>query len=240
MTAVDIVEVELTPLDQLYYVSRESGDDFSTRPYVMHTALYYALGLLPSRFRVLEQTPKYQSHFEESDASGLYIHPAIPVDSVAGKYTTRRFAVKADKFRDRAEQENKNLKETGFQRFIDPGVRFQTFVRVDGGNPDDLADKFAGYCRLGKKMTATRVRTATHTVEPTTGTFGLDHPIGNVDMDSGVYDILGDLHMESMVPVNLITEARLDGEYVSFEPTFGSTGDTITLPTQTTFLGEYQ
>lgn len=239
MSPVDIVEVELTPLDQLYYVSRESGDDFSIRPYVMHTALYYALGLLPSRFRVLEQTPKYQIHFEESDASEVYIHPAMPVDSVAGKYTTRRFAVKADKFRDRAEQENKNLKETGFQRFIDPGVSFQTFVRVDGGNQDELADQFAGYCRLGKKMTATRVRTATHTVEPTTGTFGLSHPIGNVDMDSDAYDILGDLHMESMVPVNLITEAELAGEYVSFESTFGSTGAEITLPIHTEFLGEY-
>lgn len=237
MTDVDIVEVELTPLDQLYYVSRESGDDFSTRPYVIHTALYYAFGLLPSRFRVLKQSPKYQSHFDDSDASNLYIHPAVPLDSVSGEYTTRRFAVKGDEFRQAAEQENKNLKETGFQRFINPGVRFRTFIRVDDGDTDALAEKLQGYCRLGKKMSSTKVRTATHDPEQSEGDFELTHPIGNVDISSDAYDMRGNLHMESMVPVNLITKAELRGEYVSIEPAFGS-AETMALPTHAEFLSE--
>jgi CRISPR-associated protein Csc1 len=238
MTSVDVVEVELTPQDQLYYVSRESGDDFSTRPYVMHTALYYAFGLLPSRFRVTEQTPKYQEHFQDSVASDVYIHPAIPSDSVAGNYTTRRFAVKPDKFRDKAEQENKNLKETGFQRFIDPGVKFQTFIRVDDGGAEPLARDLAGYCRIGKKMTATRVRTSVHQAAPKTGAFDLDHPIGNVDISTDEYELRGNVHMESMMPVNVITSAEVSGEYISITPTFGSSQKSVALPTRTEFLSE--
>jgi len=240
MVSVDIVEVELTPLDQLYYVSRESGDDFSTRPYVMHTALYYAFGLLPSRFRVAEQTPKYRTHFTDSAANGIYIHPATPIDGAAGEYTTRRFAVKSDKFRDRSEQENKNLKETGFQRFINPGVRFRTFMRVDEGDPEQLADQLEGYCRLGKKMTTTRVQIAHHKADRATGNFELGHAIGNVDINTDVYDLRGNLHMESMVPVNLITEGNLSGEYAVFDPAFGSKSGRIAIPIQTEFLCQHR
>lgn len=241
MDSIDIVEIELTALDQLYYVSRESGDDFGTRPYVMHTALYYALGLLPSRFRVSEHSPKYTTHLEGSPAaSDLYIHPATPVGSVAGQYTTRRFAVKGDEFRQRSEQENKNLKETGFQRFLNAGTTLRTFARVDDGDASRLADRFDGYCRLGKKMTSTRVRTAHHTVTPETGEFDLGHPISNVDIGTQDYEMLGNIHLESMMPVNLITQAHLSGEFVSVTPEFGPDPDAIALPTETEFLQQHR
>lgn len=240
MDSAEIVELELVPQDQLYYVSRESGDDFSTRPYIMHTALYYALGLLPSRFRVSEQSPKYTSHFEEAEGTaGVYIHPATPIGQPAGRYTTRRFAVKPDTFRDRAEQENKNLKETGFQRFIDPGTRFQTFIRVPAGDSDAFASRLEGYCRVGKKMTATRVRTATHHPEVETGPFELTHPIGNVDLETDAYDVRGDVHFESMMPVNLLTGARLAGDHITVHPRF-SDDEKVALPTHTQFLHEHQ
>jgi CRISPR-associated protein Csc1 len=237
MTAVDIVEVELTPLDQLYYVSRESGDDFATRPYVMHTALYYAFGLLPSRFRVGEQTPSYQSHFEDSArASGLYIHPAVAIDQLAGRHTTRRFAVKGDEFRQRSEQENKNLKETGFQRFIDPDTTFRTFIRVDATDSRNVEASLHEYCRIGKKMTSTRIRTASHTAEIGNGSFSLDQPIGNVDLNTDEYDLLGDVRMESMMPVNILTEAQLNGPHVTIDPAFGADSGPVSLPTETEFL----
>lgn len=241
MSSIDIIEVELTPLDQLYYVSRESGDDFSTRPYVMHTALYYAFGLLPSRYRVCDQTPQYISHFEAADvANDLYIHPATTVDRVAGQYTTRRFSVKADKFRQRSEQENKNLKETGFQRFIDPETTFRTFVRVDQADAESITSQIEGYCRIGKKMTSTRVRTAHHRTELTTGEFTLGHPIGNVDIDTDRCEIVGDVHLEAMMPVNVITDARLCGDHVTIEPEFGASRSSVSLPANTEFLLQQQ
>lgn len=241
MESIDIVEIELTVLDQLYYVSRESGDDFGTRPYIMHTALYYALGLLPSRFRVSEQSPKYTTHFENSQAAnGLYIHPATPVGDVAGQYTTRRFAVKGDEFRQQSEQENKNLKETGFQRFLNAGTTLRAFARVDNGDASRLADRFEGYCRLGKKMTSTRVRTVHHTVTPETGEFDLGHPISNVDIGTQNYRMLGNIHLEPMMPVNLITQAHLSGEFVSLTPAFGSETGSIALPTETEFLQQHR
>jgi CRISPR type I-D-associated protein Csc1 len=233
--SVDIVEVEINPLDQFYYVSREAGETFAVREYIMHTALYYAFHLLPSRFRVTEHTPSYQEHLEASDlASDLYIHPAVPIDRTSGSYTTRRFAVKNDKFRQRAEQENKNLKETGHQRFIDPETRFRTFVIADDRGTE-LVDRLPSYIRVGKKMTVARLGTSLHTADPQTTTFELGQPVGNVDLPADTYTVTGDVRLESMMPVNVLTEATIEGPHVKIDPDFGPSAP-VALPTETEFL----
>jgi CRISPR type I-D-associated protein Csc1 len=239
--SVDIVEVEINPLDQFYYVSREAGETFAVREYIMHTALYYALHLLPSRFRVTEHIPSYQEHFEASDlASDLYIHPAVPTDRTSGSYTTRRFAVKSDEFRQRAEQENKNLKETGHQRFIDPETRFRTFMIADDRGME-LVDRLPPYIRVGKKMTTARVRTRIHEGESEEGRFELGQPVGKSDVSQDEYDVLGDVTMESMAPVNVLTSGDLSGPHVSITPSFGPGNDeTVSLPTEAKFLGIQQ
>jgi CRISPR type I-D-associated protein Csc1 len=233
--SVDIVEVEINPLDQFYYVSREAGETFAVREYIMHTALYYAFNLLPSRFRVAEHTPSYQEHFEESDlANDLYIHPAVPVDRTSGSYTTRRFAVKGDEFRQRAEQENKNLKETGHQRFIHPETRFRTFVIADNRGAE-LVNRLPPYIRVGKKMTVARIRTSLHTGDPHAREFELGQPVGNVDLPTDIYSVTGDVRLESMMPVNVLTEATVEGPHVNIDPDFGPS-DPVALPIEAEFL----
>ena len=233
--SVDIVEVEINPLDQFYYVSREAGETFAVREYIMHTALYYAFNLLPSRFRVTEHTPSYQEHFEESDlANDLYIHPAVPVDRTSGSYTTRRFAVKGDEFRQRAEEENKNLKETGHQQFIHPETRFRTFVIADNRGAE-LVNRLPPYIRVGKKMTVARLRTSLHTADPDIREFELSQPVGNVDLPTDTYSVTGDVRLESMMPVNVLTEAMVEGPHVKVDPEFGPSTP-IALPTKAEFL----
>lgn len=233
-----VVELSITPLDQYYYVSRESGNTFSTKPYIMHSALFYALGLLPTRFRVGEQTPAYTEHYKQSSATdGIYIHPATVVGGA--KHMTRRFSVKGDTYRSEAEQENKNLLETGHQRTYEPGIQFRTFITCDEkANAVSLANRLPAYIRVGKKMTSAALKTAVHEVVTQAGEFSLGQPVGKQDLSAG-YDILGAVSMESMAPTDLLTRSDLAGRYVRLTPEFDSNRreTTLALPTETTFLG---
>lgn len=234
-----VVELSITPLDQYYYVSRESGDRFSTKPYIMHSALFYALGLLPTRFRVSDQTPVYTTHYERSEAAeGIYIHPATIVGG--GRHMTRRFSVKGDTYRSEAQQENKNLLETGHQRTYEPNLQFRTFVTCsEGTDAPTFAQQLPSYIRVGKKMTSARLEADVHDVTPKEGRFTLDQPVGKQDISTDGYDILGSVHMESMAPVDLLTQSDLSGQYVSVDPRFGSEHRDmpVTLPTDVCFLG---
>lgn len=236
--SIGVVELEITPLDQYYYVSRESGDTFRTKPYIMHTALFYALGLLPTRFRVGDQTPSYTEHFKDSDGTdSLYIHPA----NIVGErnHTTRRFSVKGDTFRSEPVQENKNLAETGHQRTLQPDVTFRTFVICrDDREPNGFVENISPYIRVGKKMATAMIRTRVHKGERKVGGFDLDQPVGKSDIPQDEYDILGNVSMESMAPVDVLTGGHLYGPYVSITPSFGPQRDkSITLPTDANFLG---
>lgn len=236
-----VLELEITPLDPYYYVSRESGTTFSTKPYIMHTALYYALGLLPTRFRITEQSPSYEDHFKEAlGTDGSYIYPAVAVSEE--QFTTRRFAVKGDAFRTEAVQENKNLVETGHQRFVDPEVRFQTFALCQGNlDPSSFEDRLPSYIRVGKKMTTARLRTDIHRVDVQSGDFQLGQPIGRTDIPSDRYDVLGNIRTEPMAPVDLITECKLRGPHVRIKPRYGRRGSgSVALPTKAHFLGSEQ
>lgn len=236
-----VVELAITPLDQYYYVSREAGTTFRTKPYIMHTALFYALGLLPTRFRVDEQTPAYSQHFKQAvGTNDLYIHPARIVSEQ--EHTTRRFSVKGDSFRSEAEQENKNLIETGHQRTLQPDHTFRTFVLCRGErSSEEFAEGVPPYVRVGKKMATAHVRTRVHEAKHRVGQFELGQPVGQSDIPSDGYDVLGNVNMDSMAPVNLITKSDLSGPYVSIEPYFGQTGqDSVELPADAQFLGLQQ
>jgi len=233
-----VVELEITPLDPYYYVSRESGKTFSTKPYIMHTALYYALGLLPTRFRVAEQRPRYEEHFEQARGTdGSYIYPAAVIGEEG--FTTRRFSVKGDAYRTEPVQENKNLVETGHQRFMNPDVSFRTFVLCRGDRcTASLEDRIPPYVRVGKKMTPASVRTAVHDVSVRYGDFDLGQPIGRSDLDPDNYVFKGNIRTEPMAPIDLITACEFEGPHVRVTPEFNPTrGEAVALPTGLSFLG---
>jgi CRISPR-associated protein Csc1 len=241
-----VLPVTLSPMDRLYYVSLESGSRFSTKPYVLHTALYYAFGIFPSRFRCAEQTPSYKMDREQSGTT-LYIHPAMAIGSP--EYETRRFAVKSDEYRSKSKQKNRNLMETGFQKTILPGVAYQTYVTSsDADGFSSFPESSAWYIRVGKKMTPTLVETGEIRTAPVeSGSFRLGQPVStdDIDIDSdGDYDLLGDLRWERMYPVGLLLAGRLHGPYVKVrigqdiegERQADQTSGTVSLPTEAGFL----
>lgn len=232
-----VVECRLVPNDSLYYASREAGETFTTRPFLMHTALYYALGLLPSRFRTAEQAPAYVRHRDQSLlADDVYVHPATTLDHP--EYQTRRFAAKGDQFRTESSRGSGNFKETGHQKMIAPGTEFRTFLTTrDADAHDRLREAIPAYVRVGKKMTNTRVETHSHEAPVEEGVFDLGQPVGDIDYPQDSYDVRGGLHWERMAPVDLLTAARLDGAHATVEPAF-SGREPVALPADTAFLAQ--
>lgn len=231
-----VLEVDITPSDNLYYVSRESGNRFSVKPYVMHTALYYAFDILPSRFRCVEQTPFYDD--DKKEAEGLYVHPAV-LNELEG-YETRRFAVKGDSYRTESQRMNRNLMETGYQKSILPGSEFRTYILSrKGEKADDLVEESPTYIRIGKKMASSKVEvTDLGRHEPESGDFELSQPVSTKDLDlNKEYDLLRDLRWERMNPVDLLVEGKLNGPHLSFSVPRGRDEERVELPAKAEFLG---
>jgi CRISPR type I-D-associated protein Csc1 len=231
-----VIEIELAPQDSLYYASREAGDRFMTKPYLMHTALGYAFDFFPSRFRVAEQRPKYIKHRDNSAIGTTgYIHPARLIDPV--RYQTRRFAAKGDAFRAASERGSGNFKETGHQRYLQPDCTFRTFLTTTDEDLHDYVEReLPAYVRVGKKMTSTRVEYRTHEAPIEHGEFELGQPVSNLDLDMDAYDIVGDVQWERMIPADLLLRATLVGRYAEIETAFDSTDDTLALPVDVAFL----
>lgn len=210
------IEIEITLQDSFYYASREAGETFLTKPVLMHTALYYALDLFPSAFRIAEHTPHYVTHRDASEfGDEVYLHPGLAINDPS--YTTRRFAVKPDEFRQASERGSANFKETGHMKMIDPGITFQTYaVCDDDATRDAVLEELPSYARVGKKLSLARIETTSFEAPIQHGTFGLSHPIADVDIDRSTYTIRGGLEWERMNPVDLITRADLEGPYFEF------------------------
>jgi CRISPR type I-D-associated protein Csc1 len=231
-----VLEMDITPSDFLYYVSRESGNRFSVKPYVMHTALYYAFDILPSRFRCAEQTPFYDD--DKDEAEGLYVHPAVSKELEG--YETRRFAVKGDSYRTESQRLNRNLMETGYQKSILPGSEFRTYiVSRDGEKASDLVEESPTYVRIGKKMASSKIEvTDLGRHEPESGDFELSQPVSTKDLDlDKEYDLLRNLRWERMNPVDLLVEGELNGPHLSFTVPRGGDEERVELPAKAEFLG---
>lgn len=234
-----VIECEITPQDSLYYASREAGETFLTEPYLMHTALYYAFGIFPTRFRVAEQRPVYTDHRDSTElGTEAYIHPAVIKDRAA--FHTRRFASKGDSFRSESSRGSGNFKETGHQKMVVPDRSFVTFITTTEDTTQcRLVEEIPPYIRVGKKMSNARVRTTAHTAFIESGEFQLDHPVSDLDLLDDAYDIIGDLHWKRMTPVDLMVQATLKGRHATVEPEFRPSDEpqrTVTLPVDTQFL----
>lgn len=225
--------VEITVEDDLYYVSREDGGNFSTRPYLMHTALYYAFRIFPTRFRTSVQNPHYEE--DRDDGPKIYIHPA-KAKSLSG-YEKRRFSVKTDSYRSKSEKENQNLMKTGHQKTIRPGSIFQTFITSNSKEKlSRQKEKLPDYIRIGKKMSSARVRCGEIVeAEIEEGSFSMDIPVSTKDLDfEEEYSVKGDLNWENMNPVDLLTDGKLQGPHADFE--LSENDSTISVPAEIGFL----
>ena len=226
-------------MDSFYYASREAGETFMTKEYVMNTALYYALGLFPSRFRTAKQRPRYLTDREESYwGHRVYLTPATALERPS--FQTRRFAVKTDQYRTVSERRSANFKETGHMKTIDPGLGFRSVaICASETDRDELLSALSPHCRLGKKMASTRVETEPFEADVESGEFDLGHPVGILDVPTDEYNILGNVSYKKMVPVNLLMEARLSGAHATFEPRWSARRtEHISLPAEAGFIVE--
>lgn len=233
------IEIKLTPMDSFYYASREAGETFMTKEYIMNTALYYALGLFPSRFRTAEQRPRYLSDRDSSYwGDSVYVSPAVALSQP--NFQTRRFSVKQDTYRSVSERRSSNFKETGHMKTIDPGLGFRAFVLCESKKDrEKLLSSISTYCRVGKKMSSTRIQTERFSATETTGQFNLGHPIGVLDLPQHEYDILGSISYQKMVPVNLLIEVTADGPHITHSPRWKRHQEgELALPTKARFLIE--
>ena len=87
-SSVRAFEGVLEMMSELFFASLEPGNNYTTRPLILNTALYYALGYCSGRYvnvPVKKGSAKQNPTYVEDTASfysKLYVSPAKPVKSI--------------------------------------------------------------------------------------------------------------------------------------------------------------
>lgn len=207
--------------DNLYYATREIGRLYETEPVLHNYALCYALGLVDSikyattvsdensyRYFCPEQVPLYEAHLTPLNQQGIYITPARAIRHAAvlntWKYADNRYHVEMKKTQ-------KNIPSFGRAKEIAPESQFEFFV---------ISQKpltFPRWIRLGKWMSKAEV-VVKELLTPKRNfakEFTFPYPLNPLDVmftnQVLSYDTL------NMPPVSLIRNARMVGEFYTFE-----------------------
>jgi CRISPR-associated protein Csc1 len=206
--------------DSLYYATREIGRLYETEPILHNYGLCYALGLVDSdrystrvaeedsyNYFCSEQIPKYQAHLTPLNQQGIYITPAKAVNYASvlntWKYANNNYHVEMEKTQ-------KNIPSFGRTKEIAPESQFECFVISD--RPLNLPK----WIRLGKWMSKAEVKIESLQFKLNReNNFICSHPLNPLDVMFAnqvfSYDTI------NMPPVSLIRNARMTGEYYSFE-----------------------
>lgn len=220
-----IYEVEIEIHDNVYFATREAGRLYETEKYIHNYALTYALGLVKEvPFYNSEQVPRYREDLEK--LSGIYVTPASPVkvrfDFLTFKFGSERNHVKEEKL-------SKNIPNFGKSKELAVESELVFFLFVEDGAvlPSHLEEWLDSdrslWIRLGKWMGKAELiaECASESINKS-GEFQVPFALNPLDLPQSpdVFDII------SMPPVSLITNPRLNGDFVevSFEK------EKITLP----------
>ncbi|NJO52942.1 MAG: type I-D CRISPR-associated protein Cas5/Csc1 [Leptolyngbyaceae cyanobacterium RM2_2_4] len=218
MTTVYHCRLELH--DSLYFATREIGRLYETEPILHNYALSYVLGLVDSpKFSTVvteehsygyfcsEQIPKYKEHLTPLNQQGIYVTPAKVVRYEAilntWKYANNNYHVEMEKM-------SRNIPGFGRTKEIAPESQFEFFVISER----DL--KLPRWVRIGKW--ASKARLSFQSVKfkrNAEAVFDCAHPLNPLDVmftnQVLSYDTI------NMPPVSLIRNARMRGEFYSFE-----------------------
>ena len=221
-------------MGELFFASLEPGDNYTTEPIILNTALYYALGYAKGNYvnfpaeggrRSVKQNPTYRE-----DTAGLvnriYVTPAKVINKP--EFTTELYNSRSDDYvqsntLDKKDQ-NANVPtgRYGARKQIQPGARFLFYVLTfDGSKPE-----MPPYIRLGKKRCKALVEWAEVSTSVSSGEYTTTHPLLIDDIDSMP---LGDVSFKRMQPFDIIQKARFSGNYVRI-------GDKDVLPLNVRFL----
>ncbi|WP_128478965.1 type I-D CRISPR-associated protein Cas5/Csc1 [Halorussus pelagicus] len=241
---MQVLEGTLRTQGEVTFTSREVGRLADTEPYVLNTALYYALGLASGRYVDTTFEPTYVA--DTKDVADVYVSPATPVPGDAPNYVTTTYNATRDAYAERnysAENdpyEKQNLPSYGRRRSLAQGTTLRFFVLPGDRGADELADDLPQYVRLGKKRGKARLDFEVRDASQQSGQFRLTHPIGAYDSASTP---VGNVVTKSMKPTPLIMQADYEGEYVTIDRENSSDSDEeqpepkrVRFPADLTFL----
>ncbi len=238
---MDVLEGRIRTRGEVTFTSREVGRLADTEPYVLNTALYYALGLASGRYVDTSYEPTYVEDTADL-ADDVYVSPAAPVPGTNPNYVTTTYNATRDEYVEinySAEDdpyEKQNLPSFGRRRSLAQGTHLRFFVVPRARSANSLVDELPQYVRLGKKRGKARVDFTIREATQESGSFRLNHPIGAYDHDEAP---LGNVVTKSMKPTPLILQGDYEGEHLRIDrgdP--DNEPDVVELPRGLTFLKE--
>lgn len=231
---MDVLEATLRTRGEVTFTSREVGRLADTEPYILNTALYYALGLASGRYVDTSYEPTY---VEDTDAlTDLYISPAAPVPESSPNYVTTTYNATRDEYAEvnYSAQDDPNVKQNlpsyGRRRSLAQGTELRFFVISRDRPIDEVIERIPQYVRLGKKRGKARLDLRRRSASRQSGEFRLNHPIGAYDHPAPPE---GNVITKAMKPTPLIVQGDYRGEYVSIDR---GEADRVRMPAGLTFL----
>lgn len=206
-------------MSELFFASVEPGDNFTTEPIILNTALYYALGYAKGNYinvpakksrGSVKQNPTYivdtESLFET-----VYVTPAKVINKP--EFTTELNNSRCDDYVQSNNLSNADSDAntpTGrysARKQIQPGARFLFYVLTfDGSKPD-----MPSYVRLGKKRCKALVEWEEVVVSISEGEYRITHPVLIDDLESVP---MGDISFKRMQPFDILQKGRFSGKYI--------------------------
>jgi len=231
---MEVLEATLRTRGEVTFTSREVGRLADTEPYILNTALYYALDLASGRYVDTSYEPTYIE--DTSDVTDVYVSPAAPVPETAPNYVTTTYNATSDEYAEvnYSAQDDPNAKQNlpsyGRRRSLAHGTPLRFFVISRGLSVGELDERLPQYVRLGKKRGKARLDIERRSARRQSGQFRLNHPIGAYDHPRPPE---GNVITKSMKPTPLVLQGDYTGEYISIDR---GDDDQIRFPAGLTFL----
>lgn len=236
---MDVLEATIRTRGEIAFTSREVGRLADTEPYVLNTALYYALGLAKGQYVDRSFEPTYVDD-TSSIAERVYVSPAAPIPGTNPKYVTTTYNATRDEYAvvnyaaEDDPYENQNLPSYGRRRSLAQGTKLRFFIVPRERDAAAVAADLPQYARIGKKRGKARIDLTVREAARRSGSFRLNHPIGAYDHDATP---IGNVVSKSMQPMPIILQADYEGEYLRIDRSDTETNpDAVELPIGLTFL----
>lgn len=236
---MDVLEATIRTCGEVTFTSREVGRLADTEPYILNTALYYALGLASGRYVDTSFEPTYIDDTDEI-AKKIYISPAAPVPGTSPNYVETTYNATRDEYAEinySAEDdpyEKQNLPSFGRRRSLTQRTQLRFFLIPRNQSASQLKASLPQYIRLGKKRGKARLDTTVRDASEQTGSFRLNHPIGAYDYDEVP---TANVVTKSMKPTPILLQGDYEGDYLKINRSEAATEpETVSFPRELIFL----
>lgn len=236
---MEVLEATIRTCGEVTFTSREVGRLADTEPYILNTALYYALGLASGRYVDTSYEPTYVGDTEEI-AGDIYVSPATPVPGTNPNYITTTYNTTRDEYVEvnyAAEDdpyEKQNLPSFGRRRSLTQSTNLRFFIISRNQSAAELSSELPQYIRLGKKRGKARLDLTTRKTTEHSGSFQLNHPIGAYDYDETP---TSNVVTKAMKPTPLVLQGDYLGDYLRIDRSESDTApETVEFPRGLTFL----